>query len=788
LISSRFNRNRQDVVLPGPKVQTLEDLRQSPNPAWLWDGARGRIVWANAAGITAFDGQSLLDLVDRPFDLKETGVERIAELTQSLKRGESQTALLHFPSTGQVVPMDCLCSLHALADGRSGVLVISRPTALDLASDTGGLFASIFAELPMATILVSETGAILRANAMASELFDASDLGGLLGNTAHAEQLLQRLQHTSLVSRVESISGRFGTREARMNLRRLSNTEKAFAIAVFDDITERRAIERQLAGEAQPAPVSNDAQAFENLGRTLKAALRRDDPAVKSLVVVKAPAPEVFVIPKTIRDALEQTGAAIVIAQNGTAAFASSKAAELMGHESSEALLSNTDFWRNLSEIKESCAETSLVNAAGQNLPLQIEISSIPWVNGPAKQYLLTQRVVAEIPLPVAKPAIVVVPKLETPSAPDDELRQILDIASDGIATLDGSGNIRSFSAGAEAIFGYRLAEVVGRPLVDLMAEDSRKSLRNYLSGLNGPGLAAVFNDGREMNAIVKQGGTVPLFLTIGRLQSSQSNAEFCAVLRDITTWKRTEKELREAKESAEEASRQKSDFLARISHELRTPLNAIIGFSEVMRMGQFGEIKNDKYRGYVNDIHASGGHLLSLINDLLDLSKIEAGKMELNFTAVSVTDVTDHATRLLQEVATRGRVLVRKSIPDKLPRVVADLRAMRQVMLNLLSNAIKYTDPGGQVIVSAHVSKNGELSLRLKDTGVGMNATEIQDALEPFKRVETPGRETLGTGLGLPLTKALVEANRAKFEISSEPGQGTLVEITFPTTRVLAE
>jgi PAS domain S-box-containing protein len=684
--------------------------------------------------------------------------------------------------------LDCLCSLHALADGRSGLLVVSRPTGRDLTADTSGLFSSVFDELPMAAILVSETGDILKSNAMASELFDAATLGALIGDTDHSEQLLQRLQHTTLVSRIENINGRFGTREARMNLRRISNTEKAFAIAVFDDITERRAIERQMTGELPPVPVSNDAQAFEDLGRTLKAALKRDEPPTKPQVVVKASASDVFVIPKTIRDALEQTGAAIAIAQHGAAVFASTKASELMGHESAEALLSNTDFWRNLSEIKESCAETSLVNAAGQNLSLQIEVSSIPWVNGPAKQYLLTRRVVAKIPLPIAKPAIALVPKLETPATQDDELKQILDIASDGIATLDGNGNIKSFSAGAEAIFGYRLAEVVGKPLVDLMAEDSRKSLRNYLSGLNGPGLAAVFNDGREMNAVVRQGGTVPLFLTIGRLHSNQSNAVFCAVMRDITTWKRTEKELRVAKDAAEESSRQKSEFLARISHELRTPLNAIIGFSEVMRMGQFGEIKNEKYRGYVNDIHASGGHLLSLINDLLDLSKIEAGKMELNFTAVSVADVTDHATRLLQDTATRGRVLVRKSIPDKLPRVVADLRAMRQVMLNLLSNAIKYTDPGGQVIVSAQVSANGELSLRMKDTGVGMNAAQVQDALEPFKRVETLGRETLGTGLGLPLTKALVEANRAKFDISSEPGQGTLIEITFPTTRVLAE
>ena len=280
----------------------------------------------------------------------------------------------------------------------------------------------------------------------------------------------------------------------------------------------------------------------------------------------------------------------------------------------------------------------------------------------------------------------------------------------------------------------------------------------------------------------------MPLFLTIGKLQSAHSKAAFCAVVRDITNWKRTEKELREAKDAAEAASRQKSDFLARISHELRTPLNAIMGFSDVMRLAQFGDIKNEKYRGYVNDIHASGSHLLALINDLLDLSKIEAGKMELNFTAVNIVDCADHAIKLLQESSTRGRVLVRKSFPDKLPRVVADLRAMRQVLINLLSNALKFTDPGGQVIISATISKSGELSLKLKDTGIGMNAAQLKDALEPFKRVETSGRETQGTGLGLPLTKALVEANRAKFDLSSEPGQGTLIEITFPTTRVLAE
>ena len=134
--------------------------------------------------------------------------------------------------------------------------------------------------------------------------------------------------------------------------------------------------------------------------------------------------------------------------------------------------------------------------------------------------------------------------------------------------------------------------------------------------------------------------------------------------MRDITQWKKTEPELREAKERAEATSRQKSEFLASVSHELRTPLNAIMGFSEVMRLDRFGEIENEKYRGYVKDIHASGSHLLSLINDLLDLSKVEAGKLELNFTAVNLNDVAEHALKMMQEQATAARVVLRKSLP----------------------------------------------------------------------------------------------------------------------------
>lgn len=369
-------------------------------------------------------------------------------------------------------------------------------------------------------------------------------------------------------------------------------------------------------------------------------------------------------------------------------------------------------------------------------------------------------------------------------------MRNIIDTATDGIVTLDDKGNICSFNAGAQSLFGYVEADVLGQPFVKLFKSAARKTLTDYLNELNGISLASVFNDGREVTAKVKQGGAISLFVTIGKLDDAISSARFCAVIRDITSWKKTESELRQAKETAEKMNAQKSLFLANVSHELRTPLNAIMGFSEVMRSQRFGEIENERYLSYANDIHTSGGYLLNLINDLLDLAKIDAGKLELNFTSVNLHNVIDDAMNSLQNQAANQRVLMRKNIADGLPGVVADARSMKQILLNLLSNAVKFTEPGGQIIVSASLENDGRLRLAVKDTGRGMNKKELARALKPFRQVEGKKKEgdMPGTGLGLPLTKALAEANRAVFNISSTPKKGTLVEIVFPTTRVLAD
>lgn len=365
------------------------------------------------------------------------------------------------------------------------------------------------------------------------------------------------------------------------------------------------------------------------------------------------------------------------------------------------------------------------------------------------------------------------------------ELSAMLDTATDGVVTVDGRGRILALNKSAEALFGYDQREVAGELFTLLFAPESHSPALDYLDGLIGGGVASLMNDGREVVGRVRQGGRIPLFMTMGRIAEGP-DSKFCAVLRDITAWKKTEGELVEARKAAEKASAQKSDVLAKISHEIRTPLNAIIGFAEVMAEERFGPIENERYKEYLRDIHQSGGYVISLVNDLLDLAKIEAGKLDLDFGSVNLNEIALSAVNLLQPEAQRGRVVLRSGLAPKLPPVVADERSLRQIVINLLSNAVKFTDAGGQVIVSTALGDQGEAILRVRDTGIGMDDDEIKLALEPFRQVPTT-RKSGGTGLGLPLTKALVEANRAALTITSAKKEGTLVEVTFPPQRVLA-
>ena len=259
------------------------------------------------------------------------------------------------------------------------------------------------------------------------------------------------------------------------------------------------------------------------------------------------------------------------------------------------------------------------------------------------------------------------------------------------------------------------------------------------------------------------------------------------ATYTDVTRAKRTERDLIRAKEAAEAANESKSAFLANMSHELRTPLNAILGFSEMMAQELLGPIGQPTYREYAEAVHKSGRHLLALIEDVLDLSKIEAGRMQPREGEVDLAGVIDFVfTTATTGAAQSGVELLRRIAPD-LPALIADERMCRQIVLNLVSNALKFTPRGGRIEVSARLLAGGDVEIAVADTGIGIAPEHQAQVLEPFYQVEEAfARTRAGTGLGLPLTRKLAELHGGRLELDSAPGRGTRVRVSFPAARLV--
>jgi PAS domain S-box-containing protein len=365
-----------------------------------------------------------------------------------------------------------------------------------------------------------------------------------------------------------------------------------------------------------------------------------------------------------------------------------------------------------------------------------------------------------------------------------EDLAAILDTTAEGILMFDAEGNIHAANRSAEALFGHDGDELARRNLADLFAPESRHGVFEYLAGIKASGVASLLDHGREVLGRESKGGIIALSMTMGRTRPEGPN--FFAVFRDLSQAKQTESELREARRLAERAANAKADVLARISHEVRTPLNAIIGFSEVMIGERFGALGNERYLEYMKDIRASGERVIAIINDLLDLSRIETGKLDLAFTNQNLNELVESCVAVLQPQANRERIIIRTSLAHMLPPVIADARALRQITLNLIGNSIHLANAGGQVIVSTALSDFGEVMLRVRDTGHGLNDNEVAAALQPF-RTPAPSDRAESSAVSLSLTKALVEANRAKFQIKTGGRSGTLIEIVFPHAVVRA-
>jgi two-component system cell cycle sensor histidine kinase PleC len=334
-------------------------------------------------------------------------------------------------------------------------------------------------------------------------------------------------------------------------------------------------------------------------------------------------------------------------------------------------------------------------------------------------------------------------------------------------------------------IYGWSRDELINADVISLITPDEREMARKNHEEFIRTGVHST----GELKLVRKNGGIANALFTTATLELSQKRRFQITTVMDITLRKQMEESLRLAKEQADTANRAKSTFLANMSHELRTPLNAIIGFSEMMMKETFGALGHPKYKEYMGDVHSSAQHLLEIINEVLDMSKIEAGRIELDECEVDVKDLMLSVTRMMASRAFGSNLTMNVQVDENYPNLFADPRLVRQVFINLVTNAVKFSLPGGEINIGGCMLDDGRMQITIADKGVGIPKDKIKQAMEPFGQVSDrpENSDQRGTGLGLPLAKAMVELHDGTLHLESDTGRGTTVFVNFPAYRMIA-
>ena len=368
-----------------------------------------------------------------------------------------------------------------------------------------------------------------------------------------------------------------------------------------------------------------------------------------------------------------------------------------------------------------------------------------------------------------------------------------LRLCPDAVVVINRKQQIVDFNEAAKEIFGFERDEILLQPLDVLIPEDLRKQHRIVVDGYAAANSGMIIGESRSMAnrrelAGVRKDGTV--FAVDGWICSfvgEDGEPLMAAVLRDITDRKKDKDRLERALKDAAVASQAKSDFVAHVSHEVRTPLNSILGFSELMALEAFGPVGDARYKQYADSINEAGKHLLHLINEILDLSKLENGRMTMWEEEVDLCDLVTTALGLVSEQANKGGIALQSHGLSSQIMVKVDATKIRQVLLNLLSNAIKFTPRGGTISVSVSLGKHSGVEVSVRDTGIGIAPDDIEKVLMPFGQVDNAESHTKGgTGLGVPLSKALTELHQGRFAITSRLGEGTEVAFWLPPARLV--
>jgi signal transduction histidine kinase len=358
-------------------------------------------------------------------------------------------------------------------------------------------------------------------------------------------------------------------------------------------------------------------------------------------------------------------------------------------------------------------------------------------------------------------------------------LQSTLENIGEGLSVFDGHGRLIAWNVRFCELLDLPADLTVGTTLREIL---TLQALRGDFGGDDPEDEVATRLEMFYRDVPTLKERLTPSGRTLQIRRRAMPNGAVITIYSDVTELKASERKLIEARSQAEAANRAKGDFLANMSHELRTPLNAIIGFSEVISNELFGPIAHGKYLEYIKDIHASSLHLLSIINDVLDMSKIEAGKLELSKELVHIENVIGEVMRMVHERALSRDIELTAQLSDEDMEIWADERSMKQIFLNLLHNSIKFSKEGGQVCVRSIADRPEVAVFEIEDHGIGMSEEEQERALQPFGQAKpVTTRNYGGTGLGLPITKGLVEAHGGTLTINSRANYGTVVRIVLP-------